>query len=129
MTFLERRNASRKRTMSSLLLKGAATVITDGKSTYIVDRGCTGMSTAGSRGRALGHTRRYLRICEGRGPDARRRGGSVSEWPRGRARSEDIPAVSMLSGDTVAHIPDAVRGDTRGGGRDRIRTPMGRNMI
>lgn len=31
-----------------LLLKGASTVVTDGERTYIVDRGCAGMATAGS---------------------------------------------------------------------------------
>ena len=32
----------------TLLLKGSATVITDGKDVYISDRGCSGMATAGS---------------------------------------------------------------------------------
>lgn len=32
----------------TLLLKGSATVVTDGKEVYISDRGCSGMATAGS---------------------------------------------------------------------------------
>jgi NAD(P)H-hydrate epimerase len=32
----------------TLLLKGSATVVTDGKDVYISDRGCSGMATAGS---------------------------------------------------------------------------------
>lgn len=31
-----------------LLLKGTATVVTDGSRTYVIDRGCAGMATAGS---------------------------------------------------------------------------------
>ena len=92
-----------------LLLKGAATVITDGKSTYIVDRGCTGMSTAGS-GDVLSGI--LAGICGYVKDEDLTLGVAAGAYLNGRAgelAQENISAVSMLSGDTVAHIPDAVR--------------------
>lgn len=55
--------------------------------------------------------------------------GAYLNGRAGELAQENISAVSMLSGDTVAPYSGRRAGDTRGGGRDRIRTPMGRNMI
>ncbi len=92
-----------------VLLKGPTTVITDGETVYLVDRGCPGMATAGS-GDVLSGI--LSGIC-GFAPDEELllgvAAGAYLNGLAGELAEAEIPAVSMLSGDTIAHIPAAVK--------------------
>lgn len=92
-----------------LLLKGASTVITDGESVYITDRGAPGMATAGS-GDVLSGI--LLGICaQNNYKEEMMRNVAVGAYINGRAgelAQESINAVSMTASDTVRRIADAV---------------------
>ena len=90
----------------TLLLKGPATVVTDGQETWIVDRGCPGMATAGS-GDVLSGI--LAAVCAGNAPLSR--AAAAGAWINGRAgemaEAENGP-VSMTAGDTVRAIAGAI---------------------
>ena len=96
-----------ERTGAVVLLKGPATVVTDGKNTRLVDRGCPGMATAGSGDVLSG----VLAAVSGfvRDPLA---AACSAAWVSGRAgelAQAEIGEVSMTAGDTVRHLPAAIR--------------------
>lgn len=89
-----------------VLLKGATTVVTDGQITYLVDRGCAGMATAGSGDvlsgilvGLLGHAP-YTPLTAACGAFVAGLAGEMAE--------RDVNPISMLASDTVAHIGEAV---------------------
>ena len=90
----------------TLLLKGPATLVTDGTETWITDRGSPGMATAGS-GDVLSGI--LAAACAGKA--SLPRAAAAGAWLNGRAgeiaqaRKGD---VSMTAGDTVQAIPEAV---------------------
>ena len=86
-----------------LLLKGASTVVTDGESTYIVDRGCPGMATAGSGDVLSGVLAGLLGYME---PSART--VSLGAYIAGRAgelASAEYTDIAMTAGDTASMLP------------------------
>ena len=89
-----------------LLLKGCTTVVTDGEETYLVDRGCAGMATAGSGDVLSGILAGLLGYSEvtpltvACGAYLAGRAGELAE--------RDVNPVSMLASDTVSHIAEAV---------------------
>ena len=89
-----------------LLLKGATTVVTDGEESYLVDRGCAGMATAGSGDVLSGVLAGLLGHCPctpltvACGAYLAGRAGELAE--------KDSNPVSMTSSDTVAHLGAAV---------------------
>lgn len=89
-----------------LLLKGCSTVVTDGDVTYITNRGCAGMATAGS-GDVLAGV--LAGLCGHLAPDALTvasgayLAGMAGELAEGRGN-----AISMIASDTVREIADAV---------------------
>lgn len=91
-----------------VLLKGSATLVTDGSATYLTDRGCPGMATAGS-GDVLSGI--LAALCAWL-PDDLSRVTAAAAWINGRAgeiaqdRSTDI---SMTAGDTVRALPEVFR--------------------
>ena len=90
-----------------VLLKGPATIVTDGKTTYLTDRGCPGMATAGS-GDVLSGI--LAAVCAGEAPLSL--AAAAGAWLNGRAgelAQRRIGAVSMTAGDTAAALPEAVR--------------------
>ena len=92
-----------------LLLKGTTTIITDGTTVYLVDRGSNGMATAGS-GDVLSGI--LAGICGYVSDEDLLLGVAAGAYLNGLAgelAARDIPPVSMISGDTVKHIPEAVR--------------------
>lgn len=90
----------------TVLLKGPTTVITDGRETYLVDRGCAGMATAGSgdvlSGILVGLFG-YLELT----PKTAACGAYLAGLA-GELAERDLCSVSMLASDTIAHIPAAV---------------------
>ena len=89
-----------------LLLKGATTVVTDGDKTYLVNRGCAGMATAGSGDvlsgvlvGLLGYTP-CTPLTVACGAYLAGRAGELAE--------RDSNPISMTSSDTVAHLGAAV---------------------
>ena len=98
-----------KKTGAIVLLKGTTTIVTDGETVYLVDRGCPGMATAGS-GDVLSGI--LAGIC-GYAPDDELllgvAAGAYLNGLAGELAQRDIPAAAMLSGDTVAHIPAAMK--------------------
>ena len=99
----------------TLLLKGPATVVTNGADTWLVDRGCPGMATAGSGDVLSG----VLAALCGSGADPMT-AAAAGAWINGRAgelAEEEKGPVSMSAGDTVAHIPAAIGSLTERGGK------------
>ena len=90
-----------------VLLKGACTVVSDGTETYLVDRGCAGMATAGSGDVLSG----VLVGMLGFNPPTAKTVASAA-YLAGRAgelAAERVGEISMLASDTVAEIPTVVR--------------------
>ncbi len=86
-----------------LLLKGAATIVTDGDKTYIVDRGCAGMATAGSGDvlsgvltGLLGYMP-YSALAVTLGAYVAGRAGELA--------AEENTELSMMAGDTARALP------------------------
>ncbi len=91
----------------TLLLKGPATLVTDGAVTYFTDRGCPGMATAGS-GDVLSGI--LAAVCAGNQPLPL--AAAAGAWLNGRAgeiAGERKGDISMTAGDTVEAIPEALR--------------------
>ena len=89
-----------------LLLKGTCTVVTDGDETYLVNRGCAGMATAGSGDVLSGILAGLLGYalptpltvaC-----------GAYLAGLAGELAERDVNPISMLASDTVAHISKAI---------------------
>ncbi len=89
-----------------VLLKGSTTVVTDGNETYLVNRGCAGMATAGSGDvlsgilvGLLGHLppSPLTAAC-----------GAYLAGLAGELAERDLNPISMLASDTVGHIGQAV---------------------
>ena len=98
-----------KNTGTILLLKGTTTIITDGNTVYLSDSGDCGMATAGS-GDVLSGI--LAGICGYVSDDDLLLGVAAGAYLNGLAgalASREIPSVAMISGDTVRHIPDAMR--------------------
>ena len=89
-----------------LLLKGSTTIVTDGETTYLVDRGCAGMATAGS-GDVLAGVLAGLCGYAPVSPLMVACGAYVA-GRAGEIAQEKVNPVSMLASDTVAHIGEAV---------------------
>ena len=90
-----------------LLLKGTTTIITDGKSTYLVNRGCPGMATAGSGDvlsgilvGMLGYNEANIRTVTA---------GSYLAGTAGELAQEKYTDISMKASDTIEMIPEAIK--------------------
>ncbi len=90
----------------TVLLKGATTVVTDGKITYLVDRGCAGMATAGSGDVLSG----ILAGLLGHAPltSLTAACGAFVAGLAGEVAERAVNPVSMLASDTVAQIGTAI---------------------
>ncbi|MBQ8248885.1 MAG: NAD(P)H-hydrate dehydratase [Clostridia bacterium] len=96
-------------TGSILLLKGATSIATDGKTTYLIDRGCPGMATSGS-GDVLSGI--LAGICGWVDDDDLLLGVAAGAYVAGLAgeiAERNIPSASMIASDTVKAIPEAIK--------------------
>ena len=92
----------------TLLLKGPATIITDGEESWITDRGCAGMATAGSGDVLSGVLAAVLGYSKASLPKAAAAASYLCGLAGERAENETGP-TAMTAGDTVRHLPQAVR--------------------
>ena len=90
----------------TVLLKGACSVVTDGKETYLANRGCAGMATAGS-GDVLSGILVGLLGYNTLSPFTAACGAYLAGLA-GELAEADVNPISMLASDTVAHIPGAI---------------------
>lgn len=91
-----------------VLLKGSSTVITDGKTVLLSDRGCPGMATAGSGDVLSG----VLAAVAGYNGDRPLRAAATAAYIAGLAgelAERESGAISMTAGDTARKIGAAVR--------------------
>lgn len=89
-----------------LLLKGTSTIITDGHFTYICDRGCAGMATAGSGDVLTGVIAGLLGYNK---PSSLAVScGAYIAGSAGMLAQAEFNCISALSSDTVKKIPEAV---------------------
>lgn len=91
---------------ATVLLKGTATVITDGAETYIVDRGCPGMATAGS-GDVLSGILAGLLGYHDPTPGTIACGAFIAGLAGEMAQAASNP-ISQTAGDTASKIPAAI---------------------
>ncbi len=89
-----------------LLLKGACTVVTNGEETYLSPRGCAGMATAGSGDVLSGILAGILGYNDLTPLTAT--AGAYLAGLAGELAETKTNAISMLSSDTVAAIPEAI---------------------
>ena len=92
----------------TLLLKGPATIITDGTKTYLTDRGAPGMATGGSGDVLSG----ILAATAAAHPDTPTEAAAAAAWINGRAgeiAQEKTGDVSMTTGDTAAALPEVMK--------------------
>ena len=92
-----------------LLLKGPATVITDGNTVYMTDRGCAGMATAGSGDVLSGIIAGICGYAKTEDLLLSVAAGAYVNGLAGEIACRDIPEVSMTAKDTVTAIPSALR--------------------
>ncbi len=89
-----------------LLLKGTTTVVTDGSETYLCDRGCSGMATAGSGDVLSGILTGllgYLPLTP-----LTVAGGAYLAGRAGEIAEQATNAISMVASDTVHALPSAI---------------------
>ena len=92
----------------TLLLKGPATVVTDGTQTFLTDRGAPGMATGGS-GDVLSGV--LAAVCALH-PENPALSAAAAAWINGRAgeiAQEKFGDVSMTAGDTAGAVPEVFR--------------------
>ena len=89
-----------------LLLKGHTTTVTDGKTTYLVKRGCAGMATAGSGDVLSGILVGLLGYNE---PTVLTiPAGAYLAGLAGEIAEKELNDISMKASDTISKIPEAI---------------------
>lgn len=97
-----------KNTGVILLLKGTTTIVTDGDTTYLIDRGCAGMATAGSGDVLSGVLAGICGYVDDKDLLLAVAAGAYVAGLAGEIASKEIPDVCMIASDTVNAIPKAV---------------------
>ena len=92
----------------TLLLKGPSTLVTDGTESWITDRGCPGMATAGSGDVLSGVLAAVLGYSKAGFVKAAAAAAYLCGAAGERAETENGP-TAMTASDTVRAIPQAVR--------------------
>jgi NAD(P)H-hydrate epimerase len=89
----------------TLLLKGSATVVTDGKDVYISDRGCSGMATAGSGDVLTGIILSLL--AQNYSPEEAAIIGVVLHSLAGDLAAKDVSEQALIASDIIENIGKA----------------------
>lgn len=89
------------------LLKGASTTVTDGNKTYVIERGCAGMATAGSGDVLSGIVAALCAYNNDKLLEAVATAAYVNGLAGELAEAESNP-ISMTAGDTARHITAAI---------------------
>ena len=90
-----------------LLLKGPTTIVTDGEKVYLIKRGCSGMSKAGSGDVLSGILVGLLGYNE---PDILSiSAGAYLNGLAGELAQKKYTDISMIASDTVKCLPEAIR--------------------
>ena len=89
-----------------VLLKGPATVVTDGARTRIVDAGCPGMATAGSGDVLSGILAAAAAVAE---PLEAAAAAAYINGKAGELAQRRSGSVSMTAGDTAGCVGEVVR--------------------
>ena len=92
----------------TLLLKGPATIVTDGTQTFLIDRGAPGMATGGSGDVLSGVLAAVCALHPGNPVFS----AAAAAWINGRAgeiAQERFGDVSMTAGDTAGALPEVFR--------------------
>ena len=89
-----------------LLLKGHETIITNGKETYLVNRGCPGMATAGSGDVLSGILVGILGYNDANVLSVAC--GAYLAGLAGELAQNNLNDISMKASDTIAKIPEAI---------------------
>lgn len=105
-----------KETGAVVLLKGPATVVTDGTRTRIVDAGCPGMATAGSGDVLSGILAATAAVAE---PLEAAAAAAYINGRAGELAQSRFGSVSMTAGDTAGCVGEVVR---------RLETEANRNL-
>ena len=90
------------------MLKGPATIITDGTQTILTDRGAPGMATGGSGDVLSG----ILAAVAAVHPEDPVLAAAAAAWINGRAgeiAQQRMGDISMTAGDTAAAIPEVFK--------------------
>ena len=96
-----------RETGATVLLKGPATVVTDGERTRIIDAGCAGMATAGSGDVLSGILAAAAAVTQDPLEAA-----AAAAWINGKAgekAQERMGSVAMTAGDTAGCVAEVVR--------------------
>ena len=92
----------------TVLLKGPATLVSDGQESWISDRGCPGMATAGSGDVLSGVLASLLGFTQGSLPKIGAAGAFLAGLA-GEAAEGEMGPTAMTAGDTARQIARAVR--------------------
>ncbi len=90
-----------------LLLKGPTTIVTDGKVVYLINRGCSGMATAGSGDVLSGILVGLLGYQEANCLTIS--AGAYLAGVAGELAQKEKTDIAMIASDTISHIPQAIQ--------------------
>ena len=91
-----------------VLLKGAITSVSDGKVTYLVDRGCPGMATAGS-GDVLSGILSAVLACNCEDLLLATAAGAYINGMAGEMAEKENGQISMIASDTAAAVREVIK--------------------
>lgn len=90
------------------LLKGPTTIVSDGSLTYLIDRGCSGMATAGS-GDVLSGIVTSISCYNKDNLILAVAGSAYINGLAGELAEEEYGDISMIASDTVKFIPNIIK--------------------